>query len=199
MARDAAVGVANHNGWAHLVTVAWGEDEPAIVDRRRVRLVAEDLPNQPHEHHARALPHDEARALVDRVRRSVGDHAHAALATLRDELAPVFVLRAVAMRANRFAALPSDIGAVLDYPPFRYAADSMLYLDALDTAATSLGLAVTRHLKNAEFALAGARLGIGADEAEAWFKALRDQIGPPWTAEHQRAAAAAVGLLPAAV
>jgi hypothetical protein len=194
MARDAAVGVANHNGWAHLVTVAWGEDEPVIVDRRRVPLVAPDLPKQPHEHHVMELPRDEAQAMVDLVKRSAGDYAYAALATLRDELAPVFALQGLAMRLNHFGALPADIGEVLAYPPFRYAADAMLYLEALDAAATALGLPVTRHQKGAEFELADGVLG---GEAEPWLKGLGRALGPPWTMEHQRAAAAAIALLPA--
>ena len=39
-----AVGVANHNGWAHLVTVGLDEDGPVVLDRRRVALISPDLP-----------------------------------------------------------------------------------------------------------------------------------------------------------
>jgi hypothetical protein len=191
---SAVVGVANHNGWAHFITVAWTDEEPVVVDRRRVALVTDDVPKQPHEHHARELSKPEAQALVDRVRRSAADHAHAALATLRDELAPVLTLRAMAMRRSQFGELPADIGEILDYPPFRYAADSMLYLEALDEAATSLGLTVVRHPKGEEFARAGARLGLDAAETEAWLRDLGAKLGPPWTEEHRRAAAAAVAI-----
>jgi len=190
----AVVGVANHNGWAHFVTIAWTDEEPVVVDRRRVTLVADDVPKQPHEHHARELLKPEAQALVDRVRRSAADHAHAALATLRDELAPVLTLHAMAMRRSQFGELPADIGEILDYPPFRYAADSMLYLEALEEAATALGLSVERHKKGDEFARAGARLGLDDAETEAWLRDLGPRLGPPWTEDHRRAAAAAIGV-----
>jgi hypothetical protein len=55
---------------------------------------------------------------------------------------------------------------------------------------------VTRHAKNSEYALAAPRLGLDAAETEAWLRDLGKALGPPWTQEHQRAAAAAIALLP---
>ena len=196
MIRTAAVGVANHTGWAHLVTVAWGDDAPEVVDRRRVALIGEGLPKQPYEHEAGKLPPGEAQALIAQVRASAESCALDALATLRAELAPTFEVTAIALKRQlRFDRLPQSVSEVLADLQFKYAADAMLFLEPLEAAATALGLAVTRHAKTAEYEMAAARLGMGAADAEAWLKELGKQLGPPWTAEHQRAAAAAIGLL----
>ena len=58
---------------------------------------------------------------------------------------------------------------------------------------TIVGLIVLAHDKDAEYALAAAALSTDAAEAEVIVKALAQ--GPPWTAEHQRAAAAAIAAL----
>jgi hypothetical protein len=196
MARNAALGVANHTGWAHFVTVAWGDDEPVVVDRRRVVLLGEGLPKQPYEHEAGKLPRDEAQALIARVRASAETCALDALATLRAELSPTFDIAAIALKRQlRFDVLPQSVGEVLADLQFKYAADAMLFLEPLEAAARAQGLAVTRHAKTAEYDMAAARMGVGAADAEAWLKGLGKQLGPPWTAEHQRAAAAAIGLL----
>jgi hypothetical protein len=196
MQQAAAVGVANHNGWPHLVTVAWSGEAPVVVDRRRVSLVDEALPNQPYHHEAAALPRSEAQALVDEVRRSARANASVVLATLLAELAPACQVTALALRATPFGALPDDVSEVLDYLPFTYIADAMLYLEALNSAGAALGLSVTRHVRGAEFELAAERLATDAAEVEAALKELGRQLGPPWTQEHQRAAAAAIALLP---
>ena len=63
----ACVGVADHCGWAVLVTVAGGG---ALLDRRRAELVDPALPKLPHHHECQALPVPEAVKLVERVSRS---------------------------------------------------------------------------------------------------------------------------------
>jgi hypothetical protein len=63
----AVVGIADHAGWAVLVTVVDG----TLVDRRRVTLLEDDLPNLPHHHDAQELPIDRGVALVEKVRASV--------------------------------------------------------------------------------------------------------------------------------
>ena len=195
-ALPAAVGVANHNGWAHLVSMAIWEDAPVVLDRRRVTLVAPELPSMPHEHNVRDLTADAAQALVETVRQSAAAHAREALATLAAELSPSHRLTAMALRQSPFGALPASVAEVLDYAPFIYAADAMLYLDALAGAAEALDLTRLPHPKGAEYGLAAARLGISSADADALIKALGKPLGPPWSQEHQRAAAAAIGALP---
>ncbi|HEY2707944.1 MAG TPA: hypothetical protein VGI95_07815 [Caulobacteraceae bacterium] len=192
----AIVGVANHTGWAHFVTVAFADEEVVVIDRRRVQLLDESLPNQPYAPQAGDLLRPDAQALVAEVRRSAGAYARTALATLAAELEPAHVLAAVAMRGSTFGVLPADVSEVLDYRPFKYAADGMLYLEVLHEAAEALGFVVARHAKGHEFELAGARLGMDANDVEAWLKEFGVRLGPPWTQEHLRAAAAAIAMLP---
>jgi hypothetical protein len=194
----AVVGVANHNGWANLVSVAMGDETPVVVDRRRVELMTPDLPNQPYQPEALDLPIGEAQALVDRVRTAAAACARDALATLKADLEPAHVLVEMALPASPFGErLPAAVVEALDYRPFVYVADTILYLEALEEAAPALGLVVSRHEKADAFDLAGRALGISGSEAEAWVKALGKPLGPPWAAEHQRAAAAAIAALPA--
>ena len=195
MSGRAVVGVANHNGWANLVSMGTSDDAPVVIDRRRVELVDQSLPKQPYHHEALELPIAEAQDLVERVRRSAGDHARACLATLRAELEPGHTLIAIALRQTPFGVLPADVTEVLNYRPFIYAADTMLYLEVLAEAAEALGLAVVLHEKGQEFALAGSALGLDPLEAEAWIKDLGAPLGPPWSKEHQQAAAAAIAVL----
>ena len=61
----AIVGAADHCGWAVLVTIA---RDGTLIDRRRVELVAPDLPQLPHHHDCQGLPLPEAVQLVERVR-----------------------------------------------------------------------------------------------------------------------------------
>jgi hypothetical protein len=191
----AAVGVANHNGWAHLVTVSLDDGAPAVLDRRRVALVSPDLPSQPYHHEAVALPLAKAQALVTSVRASAGAHARDAFATLAADLSPRHRLIAAAIRESPFGNLPSDLAEVLAYPPFIYAADAMLYLETLGEAARAIGLALVRHAKGEEFTLAAAVLRVAPSEAEEIVRSFGRALGPPWSQEHQRAAAAAVGAL----
>ena len=61
----AAVGVADHSGWAVLMTM---DRSGNLLDRRRVELVEDGVPVMPHHHDAQGLPIDEGVALVERVR-----------------------------------------------------------------------------------------------------------------------------------
>ncbi len=70
------IGVSDHGGWAVLVTVT---RDGTLLDRRRVELVAADLPKIPHHSEGQRLPLDEAVALVERVRVSAERHAVVAL------------------------------------------------------------------------------------------------------------------------
>lgn len=62
--RPVAVGVAEHAGWAHLVSVAAADGMPAVVDRRRVKLIEAGVPTQPYHHETLALPDDESEQLL---------------------------------------------------------------------------------------------------------------------------------------
>jgi len=72
MSRAGIIGVADHGGWAVLVTA---DGEGTLLDRRRVELVDEGLPKIPHHSEGQVLPLDESIELVERVQASAERHA----------------------------------------------------------------------------------------------------------------------------
>ena len=57
----AVVGVADHAGWAVLVTVS---SDGSLLDRRRVALIDDALPKLPHHHEGQRMPLEKAVDLV---------------------------------------------------------------------------------------------------------------------------------------
>src|SRR5687768_2148644 len=102
MKAEAVVGVADHCGWAILVTVG---PEGALLDRRRVDLVEPGFPMLPHHSEGQRLPVDEAVALVGRVRRSAESCSRAVLEALADAVS--IPISTIALRAS--PVLPATI------------------------------------------------------------------------------------------
>lgn len=161
-------GVADHAGWAVLVTVS---GEGSLLDRRRVALVEEGLPVMPHHVEGQALPLHQAVALVERVRESAEKCAIAVLG----ELPPGVV--GIALR--ECPALPATVAERLTDYRSRNVADWVMYRQALAAAAVARGWAVQWY--DAKKVLEGEDL-----------RGLRKLVGPPWDKDHRVAMAAAV-------
>jgi hypothetical protein len=193
--RAATVGVAENGNSAVLVTVA---PDGELLDRRRIDLT-EGLPTHPHHHEgswavgrylstpgARALPLADAVALVERVRAAAARGAHDSLVALADAV-PV-PIAGIAIRAC--PALPPTIEErIIDNRAQTYA-DSVMYRQALATAAAARGWPVHWYERERVFRAAAAALG--RDDVDAFLHAMGDAIGPPWQAIHKLAAAAAL-------
>lgn len=165
-----------------LVTAA---RDGAILDRRRVELVDDNLPGIPHHHEAQLLPMEEAVALVERVRNSA--HAHAALA-LDAVATSVPNIAGIALRVC--PQLPATISErIRDYRA-RNVADWVMYRNALADAASSRGWPV--HWYEAKKVFDEASKALHAANFEAHFLQLRRTLGPPWNADHKLALAAAI-------
>jgi hypothetical protein len=199
----AVVGVADHAGWAHLVTVGVatggpdagagaGTERPVVVDRRRCELLDPALPRQPY-HAADGLPAGEAEALVTRVTEAAREGAHSALAALVAEVDGT--VAALALRAGGGRALPDTVAGVLASHASMHAAEGQLYRDALAEAAAELGLDVVVHARGAAVAEAASALGVDATLVDDVVGALGRTVGPPWQKEHREAAAAALAEL----
>jgi len=184
MARDdAIVGVSDHGGWAVLVTVA---DDASLLDRRRVELVADDLPAIPHHTKAQTLPMDQAVALVERVRASAELHAQRAL----DDLARTLPGRIAGIALRRCPELPPTIAErITDYRA-RNVADWVMYRKALAAAAQARGWAV--YWYDTKKAFDTAREALGIEDLDAHFARLRKSIGAPWSQDHKLAMAGAI-------
>jgi hypothetical protein len=195
MERAASVGVVEHGNSAVLVTVARGGE---LLDRRRIDLTDASLPTHPHHHEgswavgrylntpgARKISLAEAVALVERVRAAAAEGAREALETLASEVA--VPIACISIRACP-ALPPTTEARIMDNRAQTYA-DTVMYRQALASAAEARGWAVEWYERDQVFRDAAARLGADLDS---FLRAMGRAIGPPWRAEHKLAAAAAI-------
>lgn len=196
MQRTATVGVAENGNTAILITLAPGGK---LLDRRRVTLTEDGLPTHPHHHEgswavgryldtpgARPLSLNDAVALVDLVRASAERCARASLEAL--ETAVPVPIAAIAIRA--YPELPATTEERIDDNRVQTFADSVMYRQAIATAAAVRGWFVHWYDRERVFDDAAALLG-GAD-IDAFLHAMGRSIGSPWQAKHKLAAAAAI-------
>jgi hypothetical protein len=179
----AVIGVADHCGWAVLVTVTAGG---RLVDRRRVELVDAGLPKLPHHHECQSLPLREAIALVEQVRESALTCATAALESLATSVSAT--ITGIALR--RYPPLPPTIAERITSYQAQCAADGVMYRDVLAQAARDRGWRVAWYDPKQVNADASQVLGIPSIDA------LLDDtgatLGPPWQKDHRLAMSAAI-------
>jgi hypothetical protein len=196
--RPAAVGVAEHGNAAVLVTVAPGG---ALLDRRRIDLTA-GLPTHPHHHEgswavgrylntpgARVMSLAEAVALVERVRASALRGARVAL----EALAAAVPLPIGSIALRLCPPLPPTTEERITDNRAQTMADTVMYREALATAAEARGWSVFWYDREDVFRDAAAALG--DEDIDAFLQAMGRTVGPPWQAKHKLAAAAALAAL----
>jgi hypothetical protein len=195
----ATVGVAEHGSSAVLVTVApCGE----FLDRRRIELIDRGLPSHPHHHEgswavgrylnipgARALLLADAVALVERVRASAARGARESLEALA--AAVPMPIASIAIRAC--PKLPPTTEERIADNRAQTLADSVMYREALATAAEARGWSV--HWYDRERVFRDAAAALGREDVHAFLYAMGRPIGPPWQAKHKLAAAAALAAI----
>jgi hypothetical protein len=195
----ASVGVAEHANAAVLVTLAPGG---TFLDRRRIDLTDRGLPTHPHHHEgswavgrymnipgARALSLAEAVALVERVRASAARGAREGLEALAATV-PV-PISSIAIRAC--PTLPRTTEERIVDNRAQTVADSVMYREALATAAEARGWSVEWYDRERVFRDAAAALG--QKDVDAFLYAMGRSIGPPWQVRHKLAAAAALAAI----
>ncbi len=195
--RAATVGVAENSNSAVLVTVARGGGE--LLDRRRVDLTDPGLPTHPHHHEgswavgrylntpgAHALSLAEAVALVERVRASAARGAREAL----DALAAAVPVPIASIAIRACPELPATIEERIADNRAQTIADSVMYREALATAAEARGWFV--HWYDRERVFRDAAEALGRQDLDAFLNVMGRSIGPPWQAKHKLAAAAAL-------
>ncbi len=191
----AAVGVAEHGNSAVLVTVVPDGD---LLDRRRIDLTR-GLPTHPYHHEgswavgryanspwARPISLAQAVALVERVQESAAHGAREGLEALAAAV-PVPITR-IAIRLC--PKLPPTTEERIADNRAANVADSVMYRQALATAAEARGWSV--HWYDRERVFGDAAAALGAEDVEAFLRAMGRLIGPPWQAKHKLAAAAAL-------
>ena len=191
----AVLGLADHTGWAYVVCVSVHERLPFVVARRRIALIERGLPTQPYEHDTMAMRPDEAQELVARVRKSIKTNTDVALQRLVEELSCEHQVTALTIRQPPFEKLPATVAVVHASYQLQCSADGMLYHLAICAAARRLGLDVQLRRRGDEMDLAAAALGVSPAAVEEFVGGAGRPVGPPWTAEHRRAYAAAIAAL----
>lgn len=194
--RAAVVGVAEHGNSAVLVTVAAGGE---LLDRRRVDLTERGLPTHPYHHEgswavgrylnsawARPISLADAVALVERVRESAAQGARASLEALAATL-PVPIVT-IAIRVCPQLPLTTE-ERIIDTRAATVA-DSVMYREAVATAAKARGWSVCWYDRERVFR--DAATALGGEDIDAFLRAMGRSIGPPWQAKHKLAAAAAL-------
>jgi len=191
----AAVGVAEHGNSAELVTVA---PNGALLDRRRIDLT-QGLPTHPYHHEgswavgryansswSRPISLPDAVELVERVRAAAAKGARESLKKLA---ATVDVpITSIAIRVC--PKLPVTTEERIVDTRAANVADSVMYREALATAAEARGWSV--HWYDRERVFRDAASALGRDDVDALLHAMGRSIGPPWQAQHKLAAAAAL-------
>jgi hypothetical protein len=194
--REAAtVGVVEHGNSAVLVTLARGG---ALLDRRRIDLT-QGLPTHPYHHEgswaigryvdspwARAISLPDAVALVERVCESAALGARESLEALAATV-PVPIAR-IAIRVC--PPLPPTTEERIADTRSANVADSVMYREALGTAAEARGWSVNWYDRDRVFD--DAARALGGKDIDAFLQAMGRSIGPPWQAKHKLAAAAAL-------
>jgi hypothetical protein len=191
----AAVGVAEHGNSAVLVTVAPSGE---LLDRRRVDLT-EGLPTHPYHHEgswavgryvnspwARAISLPDAVELVERVREAAKCGARASL----DALAAAVPMPIASIAIRVCPELPPTTQERIADTRAANVADSVMYREALATAAQARGWSVCWYDRERVFREATAALG--GKDVEAFLREMGRSAGPPWQAKHKLAAAAAL-------
>lgn len=193
--RPTVVGVADHNGWAHLVSVVAVNGVPTVIDRRRVPLVEKSVPNQPYHHETLVLGEAEAEELLRQVKRSIASCTAQAFDHLSADLWPRYRVASMTIRQPPLSHLPATVGEVHRSHHTLSRADGMLYHSAICAAARQRDWNVVLHRRGEEVAIAAEALQASTHAVERFIDNLRHTLKPPWTAEHRNAYAAAIGRL----
>jgi hypothetical protein len=194
--RVATVGVTEHGSSAVLVTLAPGGE---LLDRRGIELIDRGLPTHPHHHEgswavgrylnipgARALPLADIVALVERVRASAVRRAREGL----EALAAAVSLPITSIAIRRCPELPPTTEKRITDNRAQTVADSVMYREAIATAAEERGWSV--HWYDRDRVFRNAATALGGEDIDAFLYAMGRSIGPPWQARHKLAAAAAL-------
>ena len=189
---QAAVGFSTHSGWAVAVTAGVGDDgHLAVVDRRRVTLIGDDLPRMAY-HTAAELDADAAEQLVASVEASIADHARAVVGELVS--APDVAVKGIAV-VGQPREIPGVAVVLASHAPRCTRARASGTRRGIVEAANDLGLPVLRIGPDELTARTTELLQWTPDRTGQELAAVRTALGAPWQTDHKQAALAALTLL----
>lgn len=190
--RDAAIGIAEHNGWANVAAVAIEAGSPRILARWRMDLIEPGLPKQPYHHQTLDMSLKDGERLIAEVRASAARTTLAAVEAVDTHLPGGYRVTAIATRVPPMDALPSSLAEVHASWHLTCRADGMIYHEALRAAAKETGLPMTLVRRGDAVEKAAGCLRMPRDDYAALMDRLGKELGPPWRQDERFAAAAAI-------
>jgi hypothetical protein len=197
---DAALGFADHSGWAIAVALVRAGDWFEVAARERLEVLepgwtlpsAFALPRQPYHAVAeQGVDRDVIRQTIE----SAADGSEAAIRRLCETLERLgHELRSAGVPVGT-SPLPHSLDAILRSHTLLHAAEGELFREALAEGAARCGVAVVRIPRREIAGLAARELDMDLGELEGRLVAMGKALGPPWTADHRLAAAAAIYVL----
>ena len=182
--KPAALGVRMHSGWGVLVAVTASAE---IVDRRRMVVIADDIAGgkQPF-HHAETIGLPKAGKYLADYTKQTDELARKAIAEAISELeVKGFNIKAAGIVLASGRTLP-PLPQILGAHPLIHTAEGELFRETIRRACESLRIPIMGYR---ERDLKGSK-GLPAKIIRTIANAGKS-LGPPWTADHKSAAAAA--------
>jgi hypothetical protein len=174
------------------VTAGVGDDgHLAVLDRRRVGLIGDDLPRMAY-HAAAELDAGAAERLVASVDAAIADHARAVVTELVAAPGDTAVVGIAVVGQPR--EIPG-VAAVLASHARMHACEGEQYRRGIVEAANVLGLPVLRIGPDELSARTTELLEWTPERTVRELAAVRATLGPPWQSDHKQAALAALTLL----
>lgn len=193
MTPRAALGFKLHTGWAALVAVSGHPGKIQLLLRRRIELLPADssIPRFVY-HEASELPLKQATELVKRAAQASASAANLAVNEALSELVSRGVQVEICGVLSSSRSAPDDLPTILRSHPSIHTAEGALFQNALISACESRKLPVVLAREREVWASAAAALGVPELALRKEVDAMRNVLGPPWTADHKASTAVAL-------
>jgi hypothetical protein len=198
MPKLAAFGFKIHTGWAMLVAVAGKPAAIEILLRQRLELLPGDnsIPRFVF-HQAAELPLSKASALVKRAGTVSETCARLAIKTAVDALAESGTRVNACGVLSGSTIVPDNLIQILKSHPLIHAAEGALFVQAIVSACEGLGMSIASIQERQLWPRAASVWAVSEPSLRKRINGLRTSLGPPWSADHKTAAAAALFALKA--
>ena len=193
MTQRAALGFKLHTGWGVLVAVAGRPSEIQVLHRQRIELLPpkSSIPRFVY-HAASEMPPAQATELVERGRRAAHEAASLAVQDTVEELTSRGIGIDVCGILSGSTVVPDDLAAILRSHPMIHSAEGVLFQNAIVSACEGRGLMTVLMRESEVWVRAAAAWHIAEPGLRKNVDALRETLGPPWSADHKVATAIAL-------
>jgi len=193
-----ALGFDPHTGWAACVALGADGGTVEVVHRERIELVSDRGLAFAYHSAAELDGLAAAQAFVAKAGAAAANGATAGVAASVRTLRTAGHEVAAAGLPVGTTAVPDDLARILASHTLLHSAEGRLYGEALSDAIEDLGIPVVGIPAKELNAQLAAATGRAPDDLDIELAGVRASLGPPWRAEHKKAAKAAwVALLSA--